>query len=474
MLAKLRDMCRASGFVPYSEFASAFSGIFGDAPSVRMLGMVRMLGVNVADPDDEVRHPREKVRAELLSKEEEEEAFTAISDSENKVRDIFNTFPFAADMYLRALDKMDGKGERFDHLVGGAFIGKRDAYMSLVPGLKERLRRIRARMRLGAGDGTLRHADSDLRRCFEELSFRQDVLERMCDEACETIYLPYLGMSSGDSGDAARKSALEESFGMPPEEFAARFREMMSALSAGRKARTMIIEANQRLVVFMAKKYLGRGIPFSDLVQDGNLGLVNAVRKFNHRRGHKFSTYAIWWIRQAIVRAIENRSRTIRIPVHVIAQLDKMKKAEKALVQHLRRKPDDMELAAEMGIGVDRVRKLKEMSQHTVSLDERVREDDGATVGDFVPDDGTDTPCDATDRSLLKDRVAEMLNGLSERERIVIDSRYGLSDGIARTLDEVGDMFGVTRERIRQIEMSALKKLRDSKGAAMLADFSRR
>jgi RNA polymerase primary sigma factor len=259
---------------------------------------------------------------------------------------------------------------------------------------------------------------------------------------------------------------------MLPESFIESFSDLRRTMEDGKDARIRIIEANQRLVVFVAKKYVGRGIPFLDLIQEGNVGLMNAVRKFNHRRGHKFSTYAIWWIRQAIARAIENQARTIRVPVHVIEQMDRLKRAEKDLVQRLCRKPTDDELGREIGLSASRVEELRRTSQHTVSLDCRIGDDDGATYGDFVSDEKVDVQAESVDKGLLKERVAEVLKGLDNRERIVLESRYGLVDGMVKTLDEVGLMFNVTRERIRQIEMSAIKKLRDPGTMARLREFA--
>lgn len=480
VIDSLMRISAEKGYVPYGAFVS----IAGT--SKRMADMLSSFGIKIGDPDDgridarrspcarrqDARARQKKDRTKLLSKEDEAEAFRIIYDSDLRVRDIFNRFLFAADMYLQVIDRIDGRTERFDHVVGGVFAGKRDAYMALVPSLRDKLREIRSRLSSAyLGHGDVSSARAEMRRCFDELSFRKDVLEKLCDDARDGIFMRCVRMVDGEDPDTDSRADLERAIGMRPEEFMASFREMMAAMSDGREARTRIIEANQRLVVFMAKKYVGRGIPFMDLVQDGNVGLVNAVRKFNHKSGNKFSTYAIWWIRQAIVRSIENRSRTIRIPVHVVAQLDKMKKAEKALVQCLRRKPTDREIALEMGVDECHVKKLREMSQRTVSLDEKVRDDDTATIGDFVKDEKAANPAESTDGALLKERISEIMKSLTERERIVIESRYGLSDGVARTLDEVGAMFGVTRERIRQIEMSAIKKLRDPRFASVLSEY---
>lgn len=500
MIESLRRAGEATGHVSYEEFVSLMpAGVPEEsAPDfVRILGTIgiKVMGRPDGREADSVRtcksghrnpesligsYLRRVGQVPLLSRQDEEDAFRAIGDSEGKIRDLFNRFLFAPDMYLCVLDRICEKSDRFDHLVGGAYVGKRDVYMALVPMFRERLVGIRAKMASAcSGTGDMESASADLRKCFDELSFRFDVLEKLCEDAHERIYLPYLGIASRtrdergcSSPDEAER--IESTFGMPPDEFVRSFSDIRRALEEGRKARSRIIEANQRLVVFVAKKYVGRGISFIDLIQEGNVGLVNAVRKFSVKRGHKFSTYAIWWIRQAIARAIENQSRTIRVPVHVIGQIDRMKRAEKKISQHIGRKPNDDEIGAELGVSSGRVRQLREIAQRTVSLDGKISDDDGATYGDLVKDDKSDGPTESADKNLLKERVAAMLGCLDERERGVIELRYGLLDGVQKTLDEVGLEFGVTRERIRQIELFALKKLRETNGIGRLAEFMRK
>lgn len=499
-----RRSCENGGRIAYAELLSALpGGVPASTVSCRYIDVLRAVGIEVVDIPSDIRSPksrRERVpetlvgsylrhvgQVKLLTKYEESDAFRIICDSEICARDLFNKFLFAPEMYLKVLDRLDERSERFDHIVGGAFSGKRNAYIALIPTFRGKVESARDRLaREFAAGGDVFGARAELRRCFDELSFRHDVLEKLCDTAHETIYLPYLKLVKDYSGsDEARK--MEATFGMTPDDFRSCFSELRRAIDEGNAARTRIIEANQRLVVFVAKKYVNRGISFLDLVQEGNLGLMNAVRKFSYRRGHKFSTYAIWWIRQAITRAIENQARTIRIPVHVIEQMDMMKRADRKLMDRLGRKATDAEVADEItsklvGMGksgdsanvtADRVSELRKMSQHTVSLDCKIGEDESATYGDFIADDKTESQADVCDRNLLKERVAEMLKGLTERERIVMESRYGLSDGVPRTLDEVGLLFNVTRERIRQIEMSAIEKLRDSRCIGLLAEFYR-
>ena len=322
--------------------------------------------------------------------------------------------------------------------------------MTLVPAFRERVSAFKEKYESGGHDSAAER--SDFLKCLTELSFRQDALEKMCDDAIDKMRA---SESDGMDGVAS------ELFG-----------ELTRTLEDVRNVRNMIIDANQRLVVFVAKKFSGRGISFIDLIQEGNVGLVNAVRKFSHKRGHKFSTYAIWWIRQAITRAIENQARTIRIPVHVIEVIDRMRRAEKKLIQSLGRVATNKDISDAMGIPEERVEELREISRHTVSLDCKISDEDGATYGDFIQDAKTENQADSVDKKLLKERLQVVLGGLNDREKIVIESRYGLSDGVPRTLDEVGLMFNVTRERIRQIEMSAIRKLRDPSCMSVLAEFA--
>lgn len=272
--------------------------------------------------------------------------------------------------------------------------------------------------------------------------------------------IPLLKERLAETGDEQEK-----------EEIQAEIKALQLDVDRGSDAKKRLAEANLRLVVSIAKRYVGRGMLFLDLIQEGNLGLIKAVEKFDYRKGYKFSTYATWWIRQAITRAIADQARTIRIPVHMVETINKLIRVSRQLLQELGREPTPEEIAEEMKMPVERVREILKISQEPVSLETPIGEEEDSHLGDFIKDDNVPVPADAATFTLLKEQLEEVLGTLSEREQKVLTLRFGLEDGRARTLEEVGKEFNVTRERIRQIEAKALRKLRHPSRSRKLKDY---
>ncbi len=282
------------------------------------------------------------------------------------------------------------------------------------------------------------------------------------------------GMTKGIAVDDPVRMYLKEIGKVPlltAEEEVELAKKMAEGGEEGEEAKKRLCEANLRLVVSIAKRYVGRGMLFLDLIQEGNLGLIKAVDKFDYTKGYKFSTYATWWIRQAITRSIADQARTIRIPVHMVETINKLIRVSRQLLQELGREPSPEEIAEEMGLSVDKVREIQKVAQEPVSLETPIGEEEDSHLGDFIPDEDVPQPVEAAAFSMLKEQLVEVLDTLTDREQKVLKLRFGLEDGRARTLEEVGKEFEVTRERIRQIEAKALRKLRHPSRSKKLKDY---
>jgi len=441
--------------------------------------------------DDPIRmYLHQMGQVPLLTREQEVEICKRIETAEIATREVFNSVGSAGAMYLELAQRLSDGKERFDRIVIDKFVESRDDYLTLLPKIAAEIARCSERLSETFAEATVTRTNvADraklLKKCaqlktkqaatFDKLHFKQKVIEQMAESAEPAIEEMRVGVERIEAILAARKSKkreeehkvlrrrlreLELELCEVREEGVALHTSLRTAMRNGQKARTEMVEANLRLVISIVKKYMNRGLSFLDLIQEGNTGLMKAVEKFEYRRGYKFSTYATWWIRQAATRAIADQARTIRIPVHMIETINKLLRVQKKLVQQFGREPTPEEAAEEMDMPVERVRAVYKMAQQPISLQSPVGDGDDAHFGDFIEDKSAENPSEMTAYSMLKDRLQDVLITLTDRERQVLDYRFGLSDGYSRTLEEVGKRFNVTRERIRQIEAKALRKLR--------------
>jgi RNA polymerase primary sigma factor len=453
--------------------------------------------------DDPVRmYLHQMGKVPLLTREQEVEIYKRIEAAEMEARGIIYSFGFTAKEHLALADKLLAMPpkERFDRIVVDKLIGSRLRHLKLLRRLIKRVRALdrqaddkfsacqqaskksqRARLLY-----QFKRFDRKLQAAYPRFHYKQKVIEEMTLVTENIRDKIQAGLRAIEALETQRKSAaqqaiiqsewdkirtLERFVRMPHADYLKACALLNAAMARGQEAKTQMVEANLRLVISIAKKYTNRGQSFLDLIQDGNVGLMKGVEKFEYQRGYKFSTYATWWIRQAITRCIADQARTIRIPVHMIEIINKLWRAQKQLMQDLGHEASTEELADAMEMSVERVRTVLKMAQQPISMQSPIGDSDETHFGDLIEDKTAENPSDVTSFNLLRGKLGEVLHGLSERERRILELRYGLNDGFPRTLEEVGHQYEVTRERIRQIEAKALRKLRHPGRRSKLEGF---